>query len=137
MEMHKSEIPNREICFEIGRCHMYVKVKSWGQTRLCYPCLAYLSLVMRKPTMCFPNRSDTNRAVQAQKMARVWKFWIHVRRTGIVLFVKTKALISFAVTAKLICFFVLAHSKCWFSHDVSYLFSDDHKIFDMTNHEEI
>ena len=31
---------------------------------------------MRKPTMWFPNRFDTNRAVQAQKMARDWKFWI-------------------------------------------------------------
>ena len=29
----------------------------------------YLShLDVRKPTMCFPNRSDTNRAVQTQKM---------------------------------------------------------------------
>ena len=35
-----------------------------------------LSRVMRKPTMWFPNKSDTNRAVQAQKMARDWKFWI-------------------------------------------------------------
>ena len=26
--------------------------------------------------MLFSNRSDTNRAVQAQKMARDWKFWI-------------------------------------------------------------
>ena len=26
--------------------------------------------------MWFPNRSDTNRAVQAQKMARDWEFWI-------------------------------------------------------------
>ena len=31
--------------------------------------------VMRKPTW-FPNRSDTNLAVQALKMARGWKFWI-------------------------------------------------------------
>ena len=29
-----------------------------------------------KPTMWFPNRSDTNQAVQAQKMASDWKFWI-------------------------------------------------------------
>ena len=29
-----------------------------------------------KPIMWFPNRSNTNRAVQAQKMARGWKFWI-------------------------------------------------------------
>ena len=27
--------------------------------------------------MLFPFRSDTNRAVQAQKMARDWKFWIY------------------------------------------------------------
>ena len=31
---------------------------------------------MRKPTAWFQNRSDTNRAVQAQKMARGWEFWI-------------------------------------------------------------
>ena len=27
--------------------------------------------------MWFPNRSDTNQAVQAQKLARGWKFWIY------------------------------------------------------------
>ena len=31
--------------------------------------------VMRKPAMWFPNRFDTNQAVQAQKTARGWKFW--------------------------------------------------------------
>ena len=32
---------------------------------------------MGKPTMWFPvNRFDTNQAVQAQKVARGWKFWI-------------------------------------------------------------
>ena len=35
-----------------------------------------MSRLLGKPTMWFPNRSDTNRAVQAQKMARDWKFWI-------------------------------------------------------------
>ena len=35
-----------------------------------------MSHLVGKPTMWFPNRSDTNRAVQAQKMARDWKFWI-------------------------------------------------------------
>ena len=34
------------------------------------------SRVMSKPTMWFPYRSNSNRAVQAQKMARGWKFWI-------------------------------------------------------------
>ena len=31
---------------------------------------------MGKPTMWFPNRSDTNQAIQAQKTAGDWKFWI-------------------------------------------------------------
>ena len=35
----------------------------------------YLSRLVEKPTMWFPNRSDTNRAVQSQKMARTLKFW--------------------------------------------------------------
>ena len=33
----------------------------------------YLSCLMRKPTMFF-NRSDTNQAVQAQKITEGWKF---------------------------------------------------------------
>ena len=33
---------------------------------------------MEKPTMWFPNRSDTNQAVQAQKRARSLKFRILV-----------------------------------------------------------
>ena len=36
----------------------------------------HLSSVMRKPTIWFPNRSNTNQAVQAQQMARCWKFLI-------------------------------------------------------------
>ena len=32
---------------------------------------------MRKPTMWFPNRFDTNQAVQALMRARGWKFWIY------------------------------------------------------------
>ena len=35
-----------------------------------------LSRLVGKPTMWFPTRFDTNRAVQAQKMARDWTFWI-------------------------------------------------------------
>ena len=36
-----------------------------------------LSSDTRKPTMWLPNRSDTNQAVQAQKMARDWNFQIY------------------------------------------------------------
>ena len=38
----------------------------------------HLSRLMGKPTMWFPNRSDTNRPVQAQKRARSLKFRIEV-----------------------------------------------------------
>ena len=36
----------------------------------------HLSRVTRKPTFRFPTWSDTNQAVQLQKMARGLKFWI-------------------------------------------------------------
>ena len=38
--------------------------------------LQNMSRLVGKPTMWFPNRSDTNRPVQAQKRARSLKFWI-------------------------------------------------------------
>ena len=38
--------------------------------------LFHLSRLVGKPTMWFPNRSDTNRPVQAQKRARSLKFRI-------------------------------------------------------------
>ena len=38
----------------------------------------HLSRLVRKPTMWFPNRSDTNRPVHAQKRARSLTFQIEV-----------------------------------------------------------
>ena len=38
--------------------------------------VSIMSRVKRKPTFWFPTWSDTNRAVQLQKMARGLKFWI-------------------------------------------------------------
>ena len=35
----------------------------------------HLSHLVGKPTMWFPNRSDTNRDIQSQKMVRSLKFW--------------------------------------------------------------
>ena len=35
----------------------------------------YLSHLVEKPTIGFPNRSDTNRPVKLQKQARSLKFW--------------------------------------------------------------
>ena len=40
--------------------------------------LKNMSCLVGKPTMWFPNSSDTNRPVQAQKQARSLKFWIYV-----------------------------------------------------------
>ena len=78
-----------------------------------------LSRVMRKQTFWFPTWSDTNQAVQPQKIARVLKFQIRKLRDCTTYVAKTKALISFAVTAKLICVFVFAYANCWFSHDAA------------------
>ena len=74
---------------------------------------------MRKPTFWFPTWSDTNQAVQLQKMARGLKFGFRNKRNCTIRVAKTKALISFAVTAKLICVFVFAYAKRWFSHDAA------------------
>ena len=62
---------------------------------------------MRKPAIWVPTRSDTNRPVQAQEMARRLK----KKRDSTVHVAKTKALISFAVTAKLVCAFVFLHMQ--------------------------
>ena len=78
-----------------------------------------MSGLVGKPTMWFPNRSDTNRAVQAQKRPRSLKFGVKQRRNCTIRVAKAKALISFAVTAKLICVFVFAYADCWFSHENS------------------
>ena len=74
----------------------------------------------------FPTRSDTNQAVQPQKMARGLEFRIEKEEELYYLlshfaYAKTKTLISFAVTAKLICVFVFAYAKCWFSHDAAHI----------------
>ena len=55
--------------------------------------------------MWFPNRSDTNRAIPAQKMARGWKFDIESRN------------VPSSENKGLICAFVFPHAKYWFSHD--------------------
>ena len=76
---------------------------------------------MRKQTIWDPTRSDTNRAVQSQKMIKGWKFGFRTWRNCTICVAKTKALISFAVTAKLICAFVFAYAYCWFSHAAAHL----------------
>ena len=70
---------------------------------------------MRKPTIWFLNRSDTNRAVQALKMARGWKFWIKKVDELTIGVAKAKALIS--ETADLCLWFRYAETR--FSHGMA------------------
>ena len=72
--------------------------------------------------MWFPNRPDSNRPVQSQKMARDWKFWIQKVEELYYPVAKTKALISFAVT--LLGLVQVQRSKCIWSKEYTYpLFS--------------
>ena len=65
--------------------------------------------------------SNSNRAVQAQKMARSWKFWIKkVDELYHQCSKKTKPRISSAVTSKMICAFDFAYVKCWFYQDTAH-----------------
>ena len=69
--------------------------------------------------MWFPNRSDTNRPVQSQKMGRDWIFLSRKKRNGTILVAKTKTLF----TAKLICVPVFAYANCWFSHEAAHFYT--------------
>ena len=55
-----------------------------------------MSHFVGKPTMWFPNRSDTNRPVQLQKQARSLKVWDYVEKDFSIREAKTKVLISFS-----------------------------------------
>ena len=82
---------------------------------------------MRKPTFWYPTWSDTNQAVQVQKMVRSLKVWIKKVEVLYYLCGETKALISFAVSAslfshkqnvgflmtRLICVFVPVGQELW------------------------
>ena len=88
---------------------------------------------MREPTIWVPTRSDTNRAVQSQKMVRGWKFWIEKVEDLYYLCSKSKGAdqliqLRFTVTAKLICAFVFAYADCWFSHAEAHLQEMFHPI---------
>ena len=78
---------------------------------------------MRKPTFWFPTWSDTNQAVQLQKMGRGLKVeGLHY------LCSKTKALI---------CVFVFAYAKRWFSGDAAKLSILKRHIFLYIRHHKI
>ena len=66
-----------------------------------------MSLQMRKATIWVPTRSDTNQAIQSQKMVRGWKFCIK----------KVEELYYPSIENKgADLHFVFAYVDCWFSH---------------------
>ena len=79
---------------------------------------------MRKITLWFPTWSDTNQAVQLQKMARCLKFRIK-KVEGLYYQCRENkgAEIYFAVTEKLICFFVFTYAQCLVSHDAAQIYT--------------
>ena len=68
--------------------------------------------------MWFPNKSDTNQAVQAQKVARGLKFWIYKVEE---LYYPCSENKGAELTAKLVCVFVFAYADCWFSHEAVHI----------------
>ena len=64
--------------FAVYESQYYIALRSVGMTVITSLDLHDLSRLVGKPTMLFPNRSDTNRPVQAQKRARSLKFRIYV-----------------------------------------------------------
>ena len=71
---------------------------------------------MGKPTMWFPNRSATNRLVQAQERAGNLKFWIEVEEELFYLSSENKGVVA----VKLICVLVCAYADCWFFHKATH-----------------
>ena len=81
---------------------------------------------MGKPTMWFPNRSDTNLVVQAQEQARSLKFCSYVEEELYCPSSENKGADQLrGVTAKLICAFVFTYADCWFSHEAAHMFDID------------
>ena len=76
---------------------------------------------MRKPMFWYPTWSDTNQAVQLQKMARGLKFRIWKVEGFYYLFSENKGadqLRGYCKADLRLCFHI---HKCWFSHDVAHM----------------
>ena len=99
-----------------------------------YPTFCYFepffksNRVMRKPTFWFPTWSDTNQAVQLQKMARGLKFRIYVEEGLYYLFSENKGadqLRGYREADLHLCFRIC---KCWFSHDAAHIFRSSDRL---------
>ena len=69
---------NKQATRPVTCADLFANPAKSGKARSIYSIaiIFYMSRLVGKPTMWFPNRSDTNRPVQAQKRARSLKFWI-------------------------------------------------------------
>ena len=81
-----------------------------------------MSRLVGKPTMWFPNRSDTNRPLQAQKTARSMKFRIKELEGLYYPCCENKG--ADQLRGYLICAFVFAYADCWFFQEVAHMFCD-------------
>ena len=81
----------------------------------------HMSRDARKPAFWFPTWSDTNQAVQVQKMARGFKFRTSKVERLYYLRSENKGADQIRGSAKLICVFVFAYAKRWFSHDAAHI----------------
>ena len=70
----------------------------------------------------FPTRSDTNWAVQPQKMAEGLK--LRILKVEVLHYLCRKNKGADQVTMQLICTFVFANAKSWVSHEAHLSFSD-------------
>ena len=77
---------------------------------------------MSRENLLFPTRSDTNWAVQTQKMTRLGILDLGGRVIVVctIYVAKTKVLISWTVTTQLICAFVFAYAKSRISNDAAH-----------------
>ena len=79
--------------------------------------LLNMSHLVEKPSIWFPNRTDTNRHVQLQNLEilEIVEEELYYPSS------ENKGADHFAVTAKLICAFVFAYADCWFSHEAAHM----------------
>ena len=71
--------------------------------------------------MWFPNRSKTNRPVQAQKRTRSLKFRNQVEEELYYPSSKNKGAGQLRGYCEAECVFVFAYADCWFSHEAAQL----------------
>ena len=71
--------------------------------------------------MWFPNRSDTNQAVQSQKQARDLKFWLEVEEELYNPSSENKGADQLRGYREADLRLVFACADCWFSHGAAHL----------------